>query len=141
MNGAAFISFAADDKLTVDPLTESVPKGLFRIYTHDFRDGTTLITEMERHVRGCSLFLFLASKASLASSWCRYEISLAQVEAITRGIKVIALTLDTSVQISDLPQWMRGYWTPTTSGRMHALRRRFIDILEENCAAPQYAGI
>ncbi|HVC61942.1 MAG TPA: toll/interleukin-1 receptor domain-containing protein [Acetobacteraceae bacterium] len=141
MRGAAFVSFSAEDKATVEALTQSAPKGLFTLYTHDFRDGAKLLSEMERHVRGCSLFLFLASKASLASAWCQHEISLAQIETITRGLKVIALTIDPGVQVTDLPSWMRVFWMPATSDRMPVLRRRFIDILEENCAHPQYSGL
>src|SRR5580700_6344518 len=118
MRGVAFLSFSVDDKSTVDALVQSAPKGLFHLYTHDFRDGAALLSEMERHVKGCSLFLFLASKSALASAWCKHEISLVQIEAITRGVKVIALTLDPSIEISDLPHWMRGYWMPAPSRRL-----------------------
>jgi hypothetical protein len=137
----AFISFSADDKTTVEALTRTAPKGFFRIYTHDFVDGAALISEMERNVQGCSLFLFLASKKSVASTWCRYEISLAQIETITRDVKVIVLSLDPDVQLGDLPAWMRNYWIPSASTKRPALRRKFLDILENNCLRPQYAGL
>jgi hypothetical protein len=141
MQGSAFVSFSAEDKVKVETLTQSAPKGLFRLYTHDFRDGASLLSEMERHVRGCSIFIFLASKDSLGSVWCNHEISTAQIESIRRGIKIVALALDTSVEMSDLPAWMRGFWMPAASDLMPPLRRRFLDLLEENCAPPQFAGL
>jgi hypothetical protein len=141
MAGFTFISCVGEDRTRVNALIEAVPKGLFRIYTHDFVDGATLLTEMARHVQGCSAFFFLASRASLASVWCKHEIALAQVEAVTRGVKIVALALEPGIAISDLPQWMRGFWMPIASSRSPVLRRRFVDLIEECGAPPQYFGL
>ncbi len=140
MLGQAFVSFAGLDRAMVDRLIEKAPKGLFRIYTHDFLDFASLLAEMERQVKTCEIFVFLASQESLRSVWCRHEIALAQVESITRGIKVFVLTIDGQVSLGDLPPWMRSYWISANASRPSAIGRRFLSTLEDNLLKPVYSG-
>jgi tetratricopeptide (TPR) repeat protein len=135
-----FVSCAGADRKTADSLIAAVPKGLIRIYTHNFVDGASLIAEMERNVRDCSAFLFLASKAALASVWCQHEIALAQIENITKGARTFVLTLEGGVDLTDLPPWMRAYWISQTPSRLPAVRRRFLDIVESNTLRPILSG-
>jgi tetratricopeptide (TPR) repeat protein len=140
LSNGLFVSFSGIDQEKVDQLIATVPKRLIRLYFHDFIDGATLLSEMERHVRECSAFLFIASKAALASCWCKHEIALAQIESITRGIKILVLTLDKDIKVIDLPPWMRGFWISPTSDRLPYLKRRFLDLVETNALKPIYSG-
>lgn len=74
----------------------------------------------------------------LRSVWCRHEIALAQVESITRGIKVFVLTIDGQVSLGDLPPWMRSYWISANASRPSAIGRRFLSTLEDNLLKPVY---
>lgn len=140
MPDLVFVSCAAADREKVDSLTAAVPKNLIRIYTHDFIDGASLLTEMDRNIRDCSAFLFLASKAALASVWCQHEIALAQVENITKGTRTFVLTLEGGIDLGELPAWMRSYWMSQTSTRLPAVKRRFLDIVESNTLRPILSG-
>ena len=140
MSNQIFVSFSGTDKAAVEQLAAGVPKRLIRLYLHDFVDGATLLSEMERHVRDCSAFLFIVSAASLRSSWCAHEIALAQIETITRGIKILVLSLDHNLDILSLPPWMRGFWISSTSDRFPYLKRRFYELVETNALKPIYSG-
>jgi hypothetical protein len=140
LSNQIFISFSGTDRELVEQLVAGVPKRLIRLYLYDFKDGASLLSEMERHTRECSAFLFIVSAASLRSCWCAHEIALAHIEAITRGVKILVLSLDRVIDILDLPPWMRGFWVSSTSDRLPYLKRRFFDLIESNALKPIYSG-
>lgn len=141
MTAQAFISFSGIDIKSTEKIVEFAPKSIYNIYTHDFRDGVTLLEEMKTLVRSCSVFVFFASKSSIDSVWCKYEIDLAEIEKIRRGIKIYVFPLEEGLKVRHLPDWMQDYWVSVNSSRINVLRRRFMSLLEDSILEDRFFGV
>jgi len=68
----------------------------------DFRD------EIQKHLTSTDLFVFFASKASLGSVWCKYEIDEAYFSSAASAIHgYLTIIIDDQTAFSDLPRWMQ----------------------------------
>lgn len=140
MADRVFISFAGADRSRVEAAIQNAPTALYSIYLHDFSDAESLIREMKDHVRNSRAIIFFASKASLTSIWCKFELDLAEIETIKRGIKIYVLPLDSEIRPRDLPAWMQDYWHSLSAQRPAALERQFLNILEREITSPVFFG-
>ena len=137
----AFISHAGVDAHVVERLLNAIPKDYYVAYQFDFVDGQKLIGEMKRLVDDCSIFILLASRASIDSVWCRFEIDLAEVQSIKRFIKIFVFPIESEVRVRDLPGWMQDYWMSSNASRLSLLQRRLIALLEDNIVTPMLSGV
>ena len=141
MTSFAFISFSGVDKSRAEEVLSSAPKAYFRAYQYDFAEGQALLSAMKENIRDCSAFIFLASKSSIASVWCNFEIDLAELEKIKRGLKIYVLPVEENVRVRDLPAWMQDYWISQNSGRISVIQRRFLALVEGSIADHSYFGL
>jgi len=73
-----------------------------------FKAGQDFREEIIKHLDESTLFVFLASRESIQSTWCKYEIDQAHLKKMEGGISgQLAIIIDPTVSFSDLPKWMR----------------------------------
>ena len=73
-----------------------------------FEPGEDFREAILRGLRESALFVFFASRKSLASTWCAFEIDEAQRLLIQGEIKKhLVLIIEKGVKYSDLPDWMQ----------------------------------
>lgn len=103
-----FLSYSTTDKEYLEIVTKKLGRARtifdklnFQI-GHDFRD------EIVRGLKSTSIFAFFASRKSLDSTWCKYEIDLSNQLKLKGMIKShICFIIDKSVSYADLPEWMQ----------------------------------
>ena len=104
----AFLSHSSYDKEFV----RAVAKELTRLYCvfdeRTFENGDAFKGSIERGLDESSVFVLFASKRSLESLWVTFEIEEAWYRRL-RGVlsKSLVYIIDSSVQIDDLPEWLR----------------------------------
>lgn len=106
-----FLSLAGDDEDFVQRVYNFLPDGLAYFYPRSFKSGEHLISAMEERVGQATLFVFFASKASLASCWAGFELDRARFSGIKNAkIQVLVFIIDNDVSHNQLPTWMQEYW-------------------------------
>jgi tetratricopeptide (TPR) repeat protein len=94
-----------------------------QIDVKSFQVGEDFRGEITRALDDSDTFVFFASRKSLSSIWCRYEIDEADLRRVRRTLrKSLVLVIDEEVGIGDLPQWLqRGrivrYLSPALAAR------------------------
>ena len=95
---------------------------------------------MKQLVRGCSLFILFASRKSLKSTWCQFEIALAEVEVIKRNIRIYVFPLESGIEINEIPEWMRSYWLNLDFDNEKTRTRRLSKLLSSEFIPPILQG-
>lgn len=106
-----FLSLSGADEPFVRRVHEFLPDGLAYFYPRSFENGENLISAMEERVAEATMFVFFASKASLASCWVGFELDRARLAMIKKPkTRVLVFTIDKDIDHADLPPWMQEYW-------------------------------
>lgn len=103
-----FLSHSSLDK----PFVQQVAHGLHRAHLvfdeqtfspgQDFRDAIIKGLDSSR------FFVFFASRRSLDSSWCKYELDEAQLRLIETKLDAqLVVIIEPSITVNDLPPWLR----------------------------------
>ena len=73
-----------------------------------FNPGEDFRTEILKGLDSADLFIFFASKRSLESLWCKYEINQAELRIMSGTIqKFLVIIIDNTVTYDNLPRWMQ----------------------------------
>ena len=101
---------------------------------------------MERKVQDSLVFVLFASKVGQQSPWVGFEIDTARLQHLQKkNHRILVFPTDHEVRLSDLPEWLRGYWIPR-AGWYEADIARYITgvLLEPNVGlssgAPRVIG-
>lgn len=71
---------------------------------HDFRED--MIKGLDKSI----LFVFIVSRASINSVWCKYELDEAHLRKISGTIKrQLAIIIEPNITYNDLPPWMQKF--------------------------------
>jgi tetratricopeptide (TPR) repeat protein len=106
-----FLSLSGTDDAFAERVWKRLPVGLAFFYRRSFVNGEELLSEMERGIQQASIFVFLASQASIKSCWVGFELDQARLQRIQhRHFKVLVFPIESGVSPTMLPQWMRQYW-------------------------------
>lgn len=106
-----FLSLSGGDEKFVASVQRSLPDGLAFFYPESFESGEHLVAAMEDRIDRSTIFVLFASKRSLSSYWCKFEIERARVKKINDPrFRIIVVLIDSDVTYQDLPDWMRDYW-------------------------------
>lgn len=104
----AFLCHSSDDKEYVRIVANKLGRAQVVFDEFSFRPGQDFRDEINRHLDSASLFVFLVSRSSLDSLWCRYELDQAHLRRMAGGIEgQLALIIDHDVPYADLPPWLR----------------------------------
>ena len=135
-----FLSLSGVDERFVTNVYNSLPVGLAYFYRKSFENGALLIAEMERSISNSSLFALFVSNASIDSHWVNFEIERARLQVITRDdFRLAIFPIEPTVQLSDLPFWMREYWIGQSGFTPRDIARQIRAILTEIGAATSTA--
>lgn len=104
----AFISHSSKQKTSyAEPIVETVGRDLCIYDAYDFEPAYPTVDEIIDKMEQSTIFVFLASKESLGSDWCRDEVSKAEKlyrRGTLRGFH--AYIIDPEVGIEDIPDWI-----------------------------------
>ena len=135
-----FLSLSGVDEQFVTNVHNSLPIGLAYFYRKSFKTGALLIEEMETSISSSSLFALFVSNAALASHWVHFEMERARLQMITRSdFRLAIFPVESTVQLSDLPEWMREYWIGQSGFTPRDIARQIRAILTEIGAATSTA--
>lgn len=104
----AFLCHASLDKEYVRLVATRLGRAKIHFDELSFTPGKDFRDEIRRHLSESALFVFFASKASLQSVWCTFEIDEAQWRKLTGELEAhLAIIIDTDVTFDDLPGWLQ----------------------------------
>jgi hypothetical protein len=78
------------------------------IDVRSFAPGEDFRSEIRRTLDDSDVFVFFASKASIQSMWCQFELDEAEMRRIRRTLRrSLVINIDEEVRIEELPDWLR----------------------------------
>ena len=104
----AFISHSSKQKENfVKPLVELLGRDSCVIDSYDFQAAYKSLDEIYRQMDRCSIFVFLVSKDSLESDWCKKELAHAYEKlSNSQLLRFWPFIIDEDVKIEDTPEWI-----------------------------------
>jgi tetratricopeptide (TPR) repeat protein len=104
----AFLSHSSTDKQFVAAVATEL-KRQYSVYDEaSFDTGVEFKTSIERGLKESSIFVLFVTRASLASLWVEFEIREAWYLTLQNKLnESLVYILDSSIEISDLPEWLR----------------------------------
>ena len=104
----AFLCHSSADKKYVQDVARKLGRARVIFDTISFDPGKDFRSEILRHLDQAAMFVFFASKKSLSSEWCKFEIKEAEFRSVSGGIEgQLTLIIDSSVTHDELPRWMK----------------------------------
>ena len=103
----AFISHSSKQKGFVEALVERIGRDSCIVDSYDFQAAYKSLDEIYRFIDKCTIFVFLVSKDSLESDWCKKELAKAYEKLSTNEqFRFWPFIIDKEVKIEDTPEWM-----------------------------------
>lgn len=103
----AFLSHSSTDKEIVREIKKKLTRACTFFDEDCFLPGDDFRETIISHIGKANLFVLFASKASLNSSWVKFELDTAYLESIKKkDIQVLVLNLD-NVDKNQFPKWMQ----------------------------------
>lgn len=104
----AFLCHSSTDKAYVGLVAKRLGRAKVIFDAMSFRPGHDFRAEIIAGLERSGLFVFFASRASIASTWCKFEIDEAHFRRVSGEIRgQLAIIIDPDVAYSDLPNWMQ----------------------------------
>ena len=104
----AFISHSSKQKKEfVEPLVELLGRDSCIIDCYDFQAAYETLELIYSQMDKCSIFVFLVSKESLESDWCKKELARAYDKLNNSDqLRFWPFIIDENVKIEDTPEWI-----------------------------------
>lgn len=104
----AFISHSSKQKKDfVEPLVELIGRDSCIIDSYDFHAAYETLEQIYSSMGKCSIFVFLVSKESLESDWCKKELARAyDMLNNSEQLRFWPFIIDENVKIEDTPEWI-----------------------------------
>lgn len=104
----AFLSHSSHDKEFVRSVASELGRQFCIFDEQAFETGTEFKESIEHGLDESSIFVFFASRKSLASLWVEFEIEEAWFRRLQKVLdKSIVYIIDGSVEINKFPEWMQ----------------------------------
>src|ERR1017187_6106693 len=104
----AFLCHSSADKKYVEDVARKLGRSKIIYDVISFEAGKDFRAEILKHLDEAALFVFFASRNSLDSAWCRFEIREAEFRSVASGIEgQLTIIIDPTITHNDLPAWMR----------------------------------
>lgn len=104
----AFISHSSKQKKDfVEPLVELLGRDSCIIDCYDFQAAYETLEQIYNQMEKCSIFVFLVTKESLESDWCKKELARAYDKLNNSDLlRFWPFIIDENVKIEDTPEWI-----------------------------------
>jgi tetratricopeptide (TPR) repeat protein len=139
----AFLSYSHHDSAIVDAVAEAIGRPFVTIDRISFRSGDELVEAMDRSAAEAAVFVAFVSRESLSSVWVQHELSEARFYSSSGRLKnPLAVMLDSRVEVSELPAWMRRYKVirSTAAKPIARLIRSLIDEVVHERQSPYFVN-
>lgn len=103
----AFISHSSAQKDFADVIVDKLGRDQCILDKYDFEPAYTSLSQIVNGINRSEVLVFLVTKESLASDWCRNEISLAKEALREQRLRLfIPYIIDPEITLEDIPVWM-----------------------------------
>jgi hypothetical protein len=124
-----FISYSRQDRVFVDHLVSNLQNVGIPVWqdVNEISPGSDWKSKITEAVKQASVFLFVASKDSVHSTWMSYELT----RFLEEGGKIIPIIID-NIGENDLPFFLRKYqWVDFRTDHNSALRDLIFSLSDE----------
>jgi hypothetical protein len=104
----AFLSHSSEDAEFVRQVASILGPYKAHIDVKSFAPGEDFRSEIRRTLDDSDAFVFFASKASIQSLWCQFEMDEAEMRRIRRTLRrSLVISIDEEVRLEEFPEWLR----------------------------------
>lgn len=104
----AFLSHSSLDKNFVGTIAKELGRQFCEYDEYSFATGEEFRAAIRSGLDDSSIFVFIASKNSLSSTWVKFEQDEAELRLIQGALsRVLVFLMPDGTQLSDLPEWMK----------------------------------
>ncbi|HEX3581896.1 MAG TPA: toll/interleukin-1 receptor domain-containing protein [Thermoanaerobaculia bacterium] len=140
----AFLCHSSNDKPYVERVAKRLGRAKVVFDAMSFAAGHDFRREIEAGLDASALFVFFVSRASLSSTWCKFEVDEAHFRMLNGEIRgQIAVIIDPAVKFGDLPKWMqrlRAIVQPRPVQAAREIERELFAIAPTSLAAQPFVG-
>ena len=104
----AFLCHASKDKGYVEIVARKLGRAKVVFDAMHFRPGEDFRDEIQKGLDDTRVFVFIVSRNSLESVWCKYEANEAEYRKLNESLDhCLAIIIDRDIPFSDLPSWLQ----------------------------------
>ncbi len=104
----AFLCHSSLDKPFVEKVAQELGRAKVAFDAFLFEANDDLRLAIRKGIEISGVFIFFASKASLSSCWCQYELDEANNSLVHQSLThAITIAIDPVIEIQELPYWLR----------------------------------
>ena len=104
----AFLCHASKDKGYVEIVAQKLGRAKVVFDAMHFWPGDDFRDAIQRGLGDARVFVFIVSRYSLESVWCKYEVNEAAYRKLHESIdRCVAIIIDRDITFSDLPLWLQ----------------------------------
>ena len=119
----AFLSHSSVDKDYVDKVARQLKRSNVVFDSYCFEEGVDFRQSIIEGLDNAEVFVLFASRASLNSTWVKFELDEAQKRFIEGSIKkILVFTIGKNIDHKDLPYWLRNSLVIPAPGHTQAAR-------------------
>ena len=96
-----FLSHSSKQKTFVTELADLIGRDMTIVDQFEFEANRKIKNEIQKSIGYTNIFVFLASKESLASTWCKQELEIARDLCDEGNLIFCAYLIDPSINIED----------------------------------------
>jgi tetratricopeptide (TPR) repeat protein len=134
----AYLAYSHTDKVYVDFVAHRLTRARVIHDTSTFAPGQDFRDLIRDGLDHAALFVLFASRASLASTWVRFEINEAEMRRISAKLQgVLTVIIDPHITPADLPEWMRRGRMVLQPRAVHAARLILQQLIYQTGAEQQ----
>ena len=112
-----FLSHSSKQKTFVTELADLIGRDMTIVDQFEFEANRKIKNEIQKSIGYTNIFVFLASKESLASTWCKQELEIARDLCDEGSLIFCAYLIDPSINIEDfeddIKPWIKKFLVKT----------------------------
>jgi tetratricopeptide (TPR) repeat protein len=127
----AFVSHSSADKPLVERVAGLVSAARWEIDSHTFEEGKSSAAEIFEALSRSDLFVLIASAKSMASTWVKSELELAQHMLYSKKLGAVLVFIIDGTSAEELPEWIRMHVFIRTSNETriaNLIRSRLVQL-------------
>lgn len=106
-----FLSHSWDQKDFVLKVAQYLGRDIAIVDNYEFESGRKIEEEIENSINMTNVFVYLASKGTIESSWCNRELAIARDLMDDKKLIFCAFLVDNTISVNDCKPWIKQWLT------------------------------
>ncbi|MBQ0164434.1 MAG: toll/interleukin-1 receptor domain-containing protein [Bacteroidales bacterium] len=106
-----FLSHSWDQKDFVLKVAQYLGRDIAIVDNYEFESGRKIEEEIEKSINSTNVFVYLASKGSIESDWCKRELTMARDLVDEKKLIFCAFLVDNTITVGDCKPWIKQWLT------------------------------